>query len=485
MKQLLPIMFRSLFLGLALLSLQLSAQNQSKTYSENFNVGDDAVLDINTSYADIVFETWDKNQVSVEATIELEGASMEEATEYFENSGIKILGNSKTIEISTYGQSHWPMRIDLGGMDLENMVIEIPEMPDMELLFRDLAIPDLPEMPEIPPIPPIPKIDFDYDAYKKDGEKYMKKWQKEFNKKFDAKYQKRMEEWGKEFQARAEARKEMMEEQREAMEENREAMRDQRKEVRNQAQELREKAMADRERAREMEREVRRNVLIERAREADAPDIFYRSKGGESINFKVKKTIKIKMPKSAKLKMNVRHGEVKLAANTRNMNATLSHTRLLAATIDGDKTYVKAAYSPVNVEVWNYGKLSTSFSDEVILKAVNHLNLNATSSDVTIHKLLKNLYGKNNLGVLNIKGIDKNFMNLDLDVQNGELICVLPEAPFVFDAISTYSDYEYPETLRITKKDNKQNVTYSGYFQNQNAVRAIKLNTAYSNIILK
>lgn len=484
MKQLLPIMFRSIFLGLFLLSLQLNAQKQSKTYSENFNVGDDAVIDINTSYADIVFETWDKNQVAIEASIELEGASAEEATQYFEKSGIKILGNSETIGISTYGHSHWPMRIDLGGKDFENLVIEIPEMPDMELLFRDLAIPDLPEMPEMPPMPPIPNINFDYEAYKKDGEKYLKKWKKEFNKGFDKEYQEDMEAWGKEFAARAEARRDLMQERKQAMEEQREEMKHQREEIREHIMEMRKQTDEDRKKAIKEAKETREKALFE-MRNTDAPNIFYRSEDGESRNYKVKKTIKIKMPKSAKLKMNVRHGEVILAANTRNMNATLSHTRLLAATIDGDETYVKAAYSPVNVEVWNFGKLSTSFSDEVVLKAVNHLNLIATSSDVTIHTLLKNLNGKNNLGALNIKGIDKNFANLDVDVQNGEFICVLPEVPFVFSANSTSSDYTYPETLRIVKKENKQEVSYSGYFQSQNASKAINLNTAYSNIILK
>ena len=78
-------------------------QAQTKTYEETFTVGDDAVLDINTSYADITFETWNKDQVEVTATITIEDASDEEAEAYFENNGIKILGNSERIEISTGG----------------------------------------------------------------------------------------------------------------------------------------------------------------------------------------------------------------------------------------------------------------------------------------------------------------------------------------------------------------------------------------------
>ncbi len=68
--------------------------------------------------------------------------------------------------------------------------------------------------------------------------------------------------------------------------------------------------------------------------------------------------------------MNVRHGEVKLAENTNNIDATLSHASLLAATIDGDKTMVMASYSPVSVEKWNYGQLHTDYSENVDLKEV-------------------------------------------------------------------------------------------------------------------
>ena len=64
------------FFGLANASF---AQKQSKTFKESFNVGADAVLDINTSYADIEFETWDKDVVEINATVTLEGASDEEA----------------------------------------------------------------------------------------------------------------------------------------------------------------------------------------------------------------------------------------------------------------------------------------------------------------------------------------------------------------------------------------------------------------------
>ena len=74
-------------LGLLLFSIAtLSGQEStSKTYKETFNVASDAVLDINTSHADIEFETWDKNQVEITAVVELEEATKEEAERFFED----------------------------------------------------------------------------------------------------------------------------------------------------------------------------------------------------------------------------------------------------------------------------------------------------------------------------------------------------------------------------------------------------------------
>ena len=92
--------------------------------------------------------------------------------------------------------------------------------------------------------------------------------------------------------------------------------------------------------------------------------------------------------------MNVRHGEVILAENTKNLSATLSYSSLLATTIDGDKTYIDASYSPVSVQKWNYGQLKADYSEKINIKEVENLTLNATFSDVTIDNLLHKAFIK-------------------------------------------------------------------------------------------
>ncbi len=476
MKQLRTTPFKGLTLALVMICTGAFAQKQTKTYKEEFKIEPNAVIDINTSYADIQFETWDKNEVVVEGTIELEGATEDEARAYFENSGIEILGNSKTVEIRTSGNSGWAR---LAGMwpSAKMMELEHFHIPDVDAIIHSIDIPEIPPMPEMPPLPPMPDFEFDYEAFKKDGEKYMKKWKKEFNKSFDKEYQEKMEAWGREFAARAEARKDLMEERREAME-------GQRAEMQEQREKIREQAMKDRERVREEVGKVREQLRIE-LEDSDESKFFFRTADGESRSYKVKKTIKVKMPKSAILKMNVRHGEVKLAANTRNIRATLSYARLHAASIEGDDTQINAAYTPVKVAQWKYGNLNTSFTDQVELDAVTDLNLNATSSEVRINKLIRNLISRNDLGALYISTVDPSFKKIDIEERNGEMECVFPNAPFAVSVKNTQSDFNYPASWVLKTNKEGPQILYTGNSGEGNADRVFKLNTAYSSVVLQ
>ena len=480
---------KSLVLAFSLLAIGVSGQTQRKDYKETFKVDDNSVLAINTSHTDIEFDTWNRNEIVIEASIELEGATKEEAEAYFAENGIKILGNSERVEISTSGNRSWQFRNMSGHIaDFNDMVLEIPEIPDLEPFFMELEIPELPEIAEMPPMPPLPPMkfdNFDYEKYKEDGEKYLQKWAEEFAKNFDEKYEKKWEEWGETFAKRMEEKSAQMEERAAEREEmmkeraaEREEMMKEREEMMKERQEVRRKAMEERRKLMEEERDVRKNIIIS----GDAPTIFYRSKG-ENKSFKVKKSIKIKMPKSTKLDMNVRHGEVKLAENTKNMRATLSYSRLLASTIDGDETNILASYSPVEVQRWNYGRLKTQFSEDVALKNVIDLNLIATSSDVTIDRLLKSGTLKNNLGALKINSVNQDFKVLDVSVQNGELLCVLPQGSFQFVLEGVSTDVSSPESLTLKKRSEGNMVIYTG--GNAQSGSKIKVDSRFSDVVLR
>ncbi|WP_411031470.1 hypothetical protein [Spongiimicrobium sp. 3-5] len=455
-------------------------QKQIKKYHENFDVAENTILNINTSHADIQFETWDRDRVEIEAVVELEGATKEEADAYFKNDVVRIVGNSKEISVSTTNSFSWGF--NHVGESFNDFHIEIPDIPNLEPLFLDLEIPELPEIPEIPPMPPMPTYNFDYDRYKEDGDKYLDEWKEEFEENFNEEYRQRIEEWSERVEARAEERKERMKEHKERMEERIEE-REERNRERKELRKEREQMMKEQRQVVREQRNVHRNVII--SHEGDEPNIFYWSSDGENKNYKVKKTIKIKMPKSVKLKMNVRHGEVKLAQNTKNIDATLSHARLLAYTIDGDRTSIMASYSPVSVQNWNYGKLRTDYSDNVVLKQVKNLRLNAISSMVNIEHLTDKVHINNNLGSLNINSISNNFTDLNILVSNGELNCNLPTSDFAIIINSNNSQIDYPSTLTMNVSKKHAGVVHTGYHNQKNQKREILIDAEYSEVVLE
>ncbi|SDQ58409.1 hypothetical protein [Flagellimonas zhangzhouensis] len=474
---------QKLFSGLllVLVGYVCHAQEKSKTFKETYNVNNDTELSINTSYADIEFETWTKDQVEITAVIELEGVDDEEAKSYFDKDLVKIMGNSREIEVSTEGSGPFTY-------GYSSYTVDVPEIPSVAEIIANVDIPEIvipeiaviPFMPNMPPMPPMPPIDFDYDAYKKDGDKYMKKWQEEFSKTFDKEYKKRFEEWGKEMEEMAAER----EEQREQMKEEREKLREEREKVREEMherlREQREEVRAQQAEIRQMQREAARTIQ-------GSSNVYYFSSDGKHKEYKVKKRIIIKMPKYIKVNMNVKHGEVKLAENARNINASLSYASLLASTIDGKNTDIRASYSPVIVQQWNYGNLSTDYSDDVNLKTVKDLNLKSVSSNVVIGEVASKALVRSSFGSVNINSVATGFTNLDISMENGELDCKLPKTPFVIsvDESSAGSVLHYPKSLKLVSSKSISSKTHKGYNISKNDGKAITIKSKFSEVVLK
>jgi len=468
MKQLPQILFKKSLVLFGLIACISYGQKETKTYSENFKVGNDAIIDINTNRADIEFKTWDKNEVSIETVIELEGASKEEAADYFNSDPVEVLGNSKRIEIRTNnGPNTFSWDIDYN----TNFDFVIPEISDIgEILEGTVEVLDAIVIPDLPPLPPIPHFNFNYSRYQEEGDAYLEEWKEEFNENFDDDYRKQLKKWGE--QVKKEAKKA-------------DAVRIQSDEVRKQVlaerKAIRGKVKAAREKSKRL---AKANKEVYKVK-GNGPSIFYYSGDSKEGNFKIKKTIKIKMPKSAKLKMNVRHGEVKLAENTNNINATLAYARLLGATIDGDRTFIKASYSPVSVQKWNYGKLAIDYSDAVRLEEVKNLRLNAVSSEITIDRLVNDIYLESTLGNVSINDISGNFKDIHLTIKNGDLNCQLPNSDYNVFITDEHSNVNYPVYLTMNTDGTTAARFHTGYNRQNNKDRVIVIDSKFSKIVLE
>jgi len=451
-------LFKSMTIFLCLITAGVYSQKQTKTFYEIFTTNAETVLDINTTHTDIEFETWNKNQVSIEATVEFEDATDEEIKNYLKRNVFEILGNSKKVTIKTGVENSWITQHVIDTLSSHNIrIYTVPQIDSLHFMLSDID--------SLPPIPNFKVFKFDHEAYDKEGDKYMKEWQKRFSKGFDEDYKKRLEVWTKKMEegtAKLSSALSKYEKRHAKLVKEREKVREERKKT----------------------YEVRRNDLIER-RNSIRNSVFFFSLDGKNKNYKVKKTIKVKMPKGMKIKMNVRHGEVKLASTTKNLNAIISHSSLWAGAIDGDKTEIKASYSPVSIQKWNFGQLQVDYSEAVDLKEVGNLRLTSTSSHVTIDRLVNNVYAKSNFGPLNIKSVSNSFSDIDISVQNGEVVCKLPTTPFTIYINETDSEFKYPSKIVLNSTKNHNTTIHKGYHGAKNANKAIRVNTKYSEVILK
>lgn len=485
--------FRMLITLLCLISIEVYGQKETKTFKETFNVVDDAILDINTSHCDIEFETWNQNEVVIEAIIEIEGATNEEAADYFKNNGFEILGNSTKVSIKTGSQNRWLINNSVS--NLQSFPIEINEFPEMTPFAFDF---DFEELQHMPVFPINPMTEFDHEAFEEKGETYLKEWQKQFSKEYDKEHLKKIEEWAK----RMEKRQEKIAKRQKELSKKRQEQHERRAKLLNERHEKMAEARAKRQEAYTLRRNnllERRNIKVHRDSSNfivingdsitryinSGPSIFYGAKAGAHKNFKVKKTIKVKMPKSMRIKMDIRHGEVKLAENTKNINATLSHSSLWAATIDGDKTKINISYTPLNVQNWKYGQLFANYSDRVSLKKVHDLRLNTNSSEVIIDNLVGGAFIKNDFGQLQINSIDKNFKDLDISLQNADMNCALPKTAFTIYVNGTSSKLTTPASITLNRTKNGSNVIHKGFQTNAAATKSIVINSKYSEVTLQ
>ena len=496
-----------------LITGSIMGQQKLTKVSQSIKVNKDVKVNLNTSNCNVVFDTWNKDVIEIEAYIEGEQLSDEELQEALKSWGIDIDASMDNVSIKTTGHSAnvWVYNTNHhGDSDAVHAVVkelqfELADVIDLDFQVEMAEMPEMPPLPPMPPMPELPelpelpngmyKIKFDYEAYKKDGDKYLKAYSKEFDAEYGEDFAKKMEEWGEKFgeqwsenyekQIEAWAKKfeekygsEEYAEKMEAWGE-RYAERAEHEAARFEAQADRMAAQAERhvyvlehrlegQKMREKERE-----MLSKEREQKIEKMVH----GKS-NSKVKKTIKIKMPKSAKLEVDVRHGEIEFATNIDNLKADLAYTKFKAHSINGSLTSINASYSPISVTHWNLGELNLNYVKQAKLENVKHLVLNATSSNIDIEKLFNSAIIEGNIGDLKIMHIDDKFTNLNVILQNSNAVISLPKVDHNVQYKGTSSRFSHPEKI---SKENTSNFSIG----NLTNGKSIIVNAKYSNVIMQ
>ncbi|WP_308992037.1 hypothetical protein QLS71_017300 [Mariniflexile litorale] len=471
-----------------------SQQKLTKT-TQSIDVNKDVTINLNTSYTNIVFDTWNKNTIEIEAYIEGEKLSGDALKKALKDWKITVDASKSIVTISTKGGDSNVWSHNFTGHDndavhavLKELKFELADLPELPELPAMPDVPKIPEMPELPNLPEgISKMQFNYEAYQKDGEKYLKEYSKKFESSFGKEYAKKMEAWGEKF---GEEWGEKYGKEMEAWAKKFEGKWEEKygKEMEAWGEEFAKRMEQQTERIahqqerlaveREKQAQIRENHMHEREKLADERRVLIEKMVSEKSNTNVKKTIKIKMPKGAKLKVNVRHGEIEFAANIDNLKADLAYTKFTAQSINGSKTSINASYSPINVTYWNLGKLNLNYAKNVKLSNVKQLVLNSNSSNITIKNLLGSAVINGNIGDLKVLKIDDAFTNLNVILQNSNATISLPKADYNLQYNGNQSRFSHPKK---TSKDTS--TTFS--IGSLSSGKSIVVNAKYSHVIMQ
>lgn len=291
------------FAGTLLLSLiglgsGLMAQEYS-TPTQYFDVKSQSTVTIEASYCEIEIEEWNKNRVEVTGTMRVQGLDEEEAKEIFDRWEVNTSYHDDQVTIhasgSDSGNEYFFIHND---KYVGNIVVDVPTMaPEITAIIDSIHV-------VLPPIAAFPDIEyaesfsfsgdfnFDYEKFKSDPD-YLKEWQEENAEKIEEFVEEINERNAEISERHAEMRERQMEMEKRAMERQKEAIERQAELMKKQEmrmEEIVERAEAQAERAEAMiaerETEIRR-ILEERQK------------------VKVKRILKIKVPKNAKLVMDV------------------------------------------------------------------------------------------------------------------------------------------------------------------------------------
>jgi len=444
---------------------------QTKKLEKTYKTNQDVSVVIDAKYTNIIIENWDKNEVVIEAFLETGNLKGEEAKKALESWKLETSGNSDKIEITSGGGTGMNLNID---MDLSSLSDSMGDLQNiLGPMMTDMIAPMLENISKNP-LPPefhekIGNMNFDYDAYKKDGDKYMEKWEKKMEKNFGKDFEKSMEEWGKQFEKNSEVWEKDFEKKMEAW-----------------GEDFEKNFGKDMEKWGEDFGKKMENWGENFGKEMEGKQKHKGEATGSSKNsFQGKRIIKIKMPRNANLDLDVRYGELKLGEKTTNLKANLSHSKLTANVIEGEKTKVEVSYSPINVNVWNYGVLKTNYVENCEIGKAKSIKLISNSSDVIIKEITETGILSGTFGELSVGKLGTGFKNLDITLENSDLRLSLPSAALNFNYNGTQSNIEYPKAASIKATKSYDNEILNGYYKSKDGNGSVNINASFSDVYIK
>ncbi|OSY87712.1 hypothetical protein WH52_09790 [Tenacibaculum holothuriorum] len=467
-----------------LFSSMLLAQKVEKKYNEKFYTNKDVEININASNADIEVTTWNKNEVEVNAYIEVEGLEKDEAEKYLENWNFEALGNKKTVKINAssnqfhaFGKDNFvffnsnnnlPETIGFG-KELDEDVIVIAEDGLPEILIPDIDFDAL-------ITPALDNLDFDFDKYDEDGDNYFIQWKDGVN---DITI-KSKEEWEK-FKKTKEYKKYKKEKAK------------RKKELAKQLRELKKKKIDKKEikkalakariEIKKLDKEkIRKDIAKARkALKNTRFNYYFSSDNNFTINdkkVKITKKIKIRVPKNATFNLNTRHCKVKLPKTK--AVGKVSYGSFNADELNGGN--LKIIGSPVTIQTLNACTLFLNNVQDAKITSASNMILNSNSSVIKIDNLIENSEVVDDFGELRIENVNRDYKKLFINLNSSVAKIKFNGLKKILKASFNKEGFSKYLTKKPTMFYGENRISSTGNFNITTEDNSIKIKGKYSKI---
>jgi hypothetical protein len=199
---------------------------------------------------------------------------------------------------------------------------------------------------------------------------------------------------------------------------------------------------------------------------------------------KIKKEIKIKVPKDATFDLNVKHGKLNIPKSNTKMSATLSYGDFIGGIIEGTNN-LNISNSPVIINTVSSGNITLKNVPNATFGTFSNGNLFSNSSDVIIKTVGKNVALSQKFGNLEVLKIvpDFNNLNIILDYAKGNLI--LSNTDFIYDLNGKKSTFKVKDVVNHSTNYEKNGVdAIKGFFKNKTSPNKLNITGVYSTVWL-
>ena len=422
-------------LVLLLLAPFLIFSQQKRVSTESFDVENSPIIILDLSHSTVIIETWNKNRVEVKTTLTYDEEDKQALNEAFDASEIIVLGNSKRVEITS--RKNRNAKSNGVGFFQTPVPPKPPKSPN----------------PPLPPKPPKPllEIDFDYEAFKEQGREYLKKFKEQLD---STNLRETMLVWRDELKNFRDDLKDL---------------RDDQKDNRSFQDSLRQYAHV-----------IRKNIKpwVEEFREG-----YQEAKNSWMMKQSVKRVIEIKVPKSAKFEMNLRHSKMEVSS-LNNVDANLSYSGLQLDTATGQNSKIVMSYSTLSIHSAESLNLDINYSKEVDLKKVDQLNVISKMSELKIGSIQNQAIIKGTYGNLSIDRVDDNFSLIDIHLEKSSADLKLPsDKNFRFYAKSSNSKIQLNSEFDFKMTKSFEDVIYTNTTPKKTS-QIFNITANYSNLKL-